>query len=168
MVQTEQYANLWDYCEELMNSNPGSTVNMKCNTTDGGVTKFERLYAYLDAWKKGFLGGCRLIVGVDDYFIKGFHKGKLLATVGIDPNNAIYPIAYATVESECYETWSWFFEFLKEDLGIVRTNQITWISDQQKGLIEAVKTVFGEAPHRFCLRHLYNNYKTQHKGLLLK
>ncbi|GMN46133.1 hypothetical protein TIFTF001_015314 [Ficus carica] len=27
----EQYANLWDYCEALLTSNPGSTVKMKCN-----------------------------------------------------------------------------------------------------------------------------------------
>ena len=134
----------------------------------GAITKFERLYVCLNACKKGFLGGCRPIVRVDGYFIKDFHNRQLLAVVGIDPNIAIYPIAYVVLESKCYETWCWFFEFLKEDLGIVRTNQITWISDRQKWLIKVVKTVLGEAPHQFCVRHLYNNYKTQHKGLLLK
>ena len=89
--------------------------------------------------------------------------------MGIDPNNVIYPIAYAVMESNCYESWYWFFELLKADLEIVQINQITWVLDRQKGLIEAVKTIFGKgALHRFCLRHLYNNYKTQHKGLLLK
>ena len=102
-----------------MNSNPSSTMKMKCKTTDDGVTKFERLYVCLDACKKSFLGGCKPIIGVDGCFIKGFHKGQLLVAVGINPNNAIYPIAYVVVESECYETWSWFFEFLKEDLEIV-------------------------------------------------
>ena len=92
---------------------------MKCKAMGGAITKFERLYVCLDAWKKRFLGGCRPIIGVDDSHIKGFQKGKLLAVVGIDPNNKIYPIVYAVVESECYKTWSWFFEFLKEDLGIV-------------------------------------------------
>ena len=77
--------------------------------------------------------------------------------MGIDPNNAIYPIAYAVVESECYETWSWFFEFLKEDLGIASNNHITWISDRQKSLIEAVKTVFGDAPYLFCVRYQLQN-----------
>ena len=37
---------------------------------------------------------------VDGCFIKGFHKGKLLAAVGIDPNNAIYLIVYDVVESD--------------------------------------------------------------------
>ena len=68
-------------------------------------------------------------LGVDGCFIKDFHKGQLLATVGIDPNNTIYPIAYVVIKSECYKTWSWFFEFLKEDLGVDSINHITWIFD---------------------------------------
>ena len=100
----EQYANLWDYCEELITSNLGSTVKMQCKAMGGVVTKFERLYVCLDACKKGFLAGCRPIVGVDGCFIKGFHKRELLVAVGIDSNNAIYPITYDVVESECYET----------------------------------------------------------------
>ena len=102
---TEQYANLWDYCNELLTSNHGSTVKMQCVDMGGAVSKFKRLYICLDACKKGFIGSCRPIVGVDGCFIKGYHRGQLLATVGIDPNNAIYPIAYAIVESECYESW---------------------------------------------------------------
>ena len=97
---TVQYANLWDYCEELLTSNPNLTVKMQCKDMGGAVTKFERLYVCLDVCKKGFLGGCRPIVRVDGCFIKGFHKGQLLAVVGIDPNNAIYLIVYDVVESD--------------------------------------------------------------------
>ncbi|GAB2276524.1 hypothetical protein Dimus_039195 [Dionaea muscipula] len=42
------------------------------------------------------------------------------------------------------------------------------MSDKQKGLIEAVADLFPEAAHRFCVRHLYNNFKKDHKGLVLK
>ena len=105
---TEQYANLWDYCEELLIFNPSSAVKMQCKAMGSAVTKFEKLYVCLDSCKKGFLGGCTPIVGVDGYFIKGFNKGQLLVDVGIDPHKEIYPIAYTVVESECYETWHWF------------------------------------------------------------
>ncbi|KAH7863262.1 hypothetical protein Vadar_015438 [Vaccinium darrowii] len=42
------------------------------------------------------------------------------------------------------------------------------MSDKQKGLIEAVRTLYPNAEHRFCARHLYNNFKQEFKGLVLK
>ncbi|KAH7861908.1 hypothetical protein Vadar_032518 [Vaccinium darrowii] len=42
------------------------------------------------------------------------------------------------------------------------------MSDRQKGLIEAVRTLNPSAEHRFCVRHLYNNFKQDFKGLVLK
>ncbi|KAI8533338.1 hypothetical protein RHMOL_Rhmol10G0001100 [Rhododendron molle] len=36
------------------------------------------------------------------------------------------------------------------------------------GLIDAVGQVFPNASHRFCVRHLYNNFKGDFKGLHLK
>jgi len=46
---------------------------------------------------------------------------------------------------------------LKVDLGIDNTYPWTIMTDKQKGLIHAVKQVFLEAEHRFCVRHLYQN-----------
>ncbi|KAH7855885.1 hypothetical protein Vadar_030067 [Vaccinium darrowii] len=42
------------------------------------------------------------------------------------------------------------------------------MSDEQKGLIEAVRNLFPHADHRFCVRHPYNNFKQDFKGLVLK
>ena len=42
------------------------------------------------------------------------------------------------------------------------------MSDKQKGMIDAVAELFQNASHRFCVRHLYNNFKGEHKGLVLK
>ena len=165
----KQYNMLRDYCEEIISTNPGSTVKLQCDSSIPGCTKFVRIYICLDACKRGFLSGCRPLVGLDGCFIKGPHSGQLLAAISVDSNNSIFPIAYAVVESECFSSWLWFLELLAEDLQIQHGHHITWISDRQKGLIDAVKNVFGEsAPHRFCVRHLHNNFKTMHKGLLLK
>lgn len=165
----EQYSRLWDYCEALRSTNPGSTIKMMCDSQqEGQNAQFQRLYVCMDACKKGFKAGCRRIIGLDGCFVKGPHRGQLLAAVGIDPNNAIYPIAFAVVESECFDSWDWFMGFLIEDLEINNSNGFTFMSDRQKGLIEAVKKHCSESPHRFCVRHLYNNFKVQHKGLVLK
>ncbi|KAK1553267.1 hypothetical protein Q3G72_031866 [Acer saccharum] len=122
----EQYSKLWEYCAELMRMNPTSIVMMKCSE-EAGVQNpvFQRLYICLGALKKGWKEGCRRILGLDGCFIKGFYTGQLLTAIGVDPNNQMYPVAYALVESECKDTW-------------------------------------------FCVKHFYNNFKSEHKGLLLK
>ena len=103
---------LRDYCEEILSTNPGSTVKLQCDSSVLGCTKFVRIYIYLDACKRGFLSGCRPLVGLDDCFTKGPHSRQLLAVISVDSNNAIFTKAYAVVESECFSSWLWFLELL--------------------------------------------------------
>ena len=142
---------------------------MKCSSEDGDANpKFMRLYICLHALKKGWKKGCRCIIGLDGCFIKGYHTGQLLTAIGVDPNNQMYPIAYALVESECRDSWEWFLELLGQDLEINNFYSIVWITDKQKGLIDATAQMFPNSKHRFCVRHMYNNFKIEHKGLLFK
>jgi transposase-like protein len=113
------------------------------------------LYWSYSACKRGFLEGCRPLICVDGCHIKTRYKGNLLTTVGIDPNDCIYPIAMGLVEIECTSSWEWFLTTLRDDLNITNTSPFTIMSDKQKGLINAVKKVFPDAEHRFCVRHLY-------------
>ncbi|KAL5570950.1 hypothetical protein UlMin_020547 [Ulmus minor] len=116
-VAQQQYARFWDYCAELKRANPGLTVQMKCTTVpDEDKPHFQRLYICLEGLKTGWRAGCRPIIGLDGCFIKGHHKGQLLAAVGVDINNQMYPIAYAIVESETRDSWRWFLELLNVDL----------------------------------------------------
>ncbi|KAL0395601.1 UNVERIFIED_CONTAM: hypothetical protein Scaly_0008500 [Sesamum calycinum] len=118
---------------------------------------------------EGFLHGCRPVIGVDGCHLKGPHGGILLTAVSIDPNNNLYPLAYAVVSGETRESWEWFLELLKGDLNVVRDDTYTFISDKQKGLIPAFESVFPGATNRFCVRHLHNNMKTAgFRGLAFK
>ncbi|KAF6147312.1 hypothetical protein GIB67_009795 [Kingdonia uniflora] len=45
---------------------------------------------------------------------------------------------------------------------------VTFFSDRQKGLISAAETVFPNGNQRFCMRHIYSNFKKQHKGKALE
>jgi hypothetical protein len=130
----EQCGRLWDYYETLRRTNPGSCVMMKVERPNLNLhAKFQRLYLSLAAMKKGFLESCRPVIGLDGCFLKGPYNGILLATIGRDANNNMYPIAIAVVESETKDSWTWFLECLVSDLGHhERHTAPTFISDRQK------------------------------------
>ncbi|KAL5561156.1 hypothetical protein UlMin_030903 [Ulmus minor] len=100
----EQFGILWDYCNELKRSNPGTTVKIQTRLV-GSEVRFERIYICFDACKQGYMEGCRPLVGLDGCHLKGNHKGQILSTVGIDPNNSMFPIAFSVVEAECKDSW---------------------------------------------------------------
>jgi hypothetical protein len=122
-----QYNLLWDFAAEIRRSNPGSTMFVNAHA---GV--FQNCYMSLDACKRGFIAGCRPIIGIDGCHMKNKFGGVLLAAVGVDPNDCIYPLAIAIVEVEDTNNWKWFLGTLKDDLGIENTRPWTFISDRQK------------------------------------
>ncbi|KAK3198889.1 hypothetical protein Dsin_022304 [Dipteronia sinensis] len=85
-----------------------------------------------------------------------------------NPDNSYYPIAYVVVERESYVTWKWFLEFLKIDLNLNQPFSITFMTDKQKGLIEAINELWRDSEHRFCVRHMYANFKKKFKGDLIR
>ncbi|KAL0434500.1 UNVERIFIED_CONTAM: hypothetical protein Slati_2784300 [Sesamum latifolium] len=114
----------------------------------------QRMYFYLCGLKEGFLDGCRPIIGLDGCFLKSIYRGQLLTAVGRDVNDNIYPIAMAYVEIEKYDSWEWFINLLLRDIGSPDEKGWAFISDRQKGLLEAVSSLAPNAEHRFCLRHI--------------
>nr|XP_045086124.1 uncharacterized protein LOC123494393 [Aegilops tauschii subsp. strangulata] len=80
----------------------------------------------------------------------------------------ILMIVMAIVKVECTDSWLWFLNTPKTDLGIGNSIQYTIMSDRQMGLINAVRSVFPEAEHRFCVRHLYQNFRKLYPGETLK
>jgi hypothetical protein len=127
----DQYLYLRSYAEELRRSNPNSTVIIKCDMADVGPI-FQRIYVCLEACKAAFAHTCRPLIGLDACFLKGEHGGQLMAAVGKDANNQMFPIAYAVVEAETKDSWEWFLNLLLEDLQTIQHKQYAFISDEQK------------------------------------
>jgi hypothetical protein len=157
-------ARVYDYHMELVRSNPGSTVAVTLNPDETDRPVFERMYVCLEGCKRGFLAGCMRLVGLDGCFLKGAVRGQILCAIGRDPNNQMYPIAWATVEGENHDSWYWFLSLLQKDIQINNQGD-GWviISDQQKGLIKAVNEIIPEAEHRMCARHIYANWRKKHR-----
>ncbi|XP_024190681.1 uncharacterized protein LOC112194693 [Rosa chinensis] len=163
----DQYNKLASYKKELLRSNPGSTVVIKTEMV-GKVRRFHRMYVCLAACKKGWIEGCRPIIGLDGCHIKGHHPEQLLCAIRVDGNNGMFPIAYAIAEVENTDTLRWFLEYPKWDLRIERESAYTFITDKQKGLGIAIGELLPLAEHRHCVRHMYNNFKAKHLGEGLK
>ncbi|XP_014524462.1 uncharacterized protein LOC106780679 [Vigna radiata var. radiata] len=109
------------------------------------------------------------IIGLDGAFFKGRHRGELLTAVARDANNQMMPLTYAIVEVENNETWTWFIELLIEDLGGPKLcSSLTLISDQLKGLLPIVQDLVPGITHKFCVRHLYANFKKKFPGKIIK
>ncbi|XP_061370246.1 uncharacterized protein LOC133312964 [Gastrolobium bilobum] len=157
----EQFSKVWKYCAAIRQFSPGSTTIVQSEHM-----VFQRMYISLDACKKGFIYACRPIVCVDGCFLKSHFGGQLLCAVGKDGNENMYPIAFAVVEAETRDSWQWFMQLLLNDIGTFEEKGWVIMSDRQKGLNDVLKAYNCE--HRFCVRHLYSNFKLQYKGKSLK
>ncbi|XP_059650403.1 uncharacterized protein LOC132296203 [Cornus florida] len=96
----------------------------------------------------------------------GPYGGHLLSAVSIDGNEQMFPVAFVVVESETRDSWSWFMSELMDAVGPYQ--EITFISDRQKGLVDTFENIMDGSDHRYCVRHLYENFKLRFKGQQLK
>lgn len=79
----------------------------------------------------------------------------------------MYPLAFAVVDSENEENWTWFLQNLSEVVNLQGRN-ITFISYRNKGLLEALPYVFPHSPHAFCFHHLKHNILAKYPSSLGK
>ncbi|KAL8127472.1 hypothetical protein AgCh_014400 [Apium graveolens] len=159
----KHYAGLMRFGGEILRSNKENTVKIsttRMNEQDSPC--FQRFYVCYAELRKGWKEGCRPILGLDGCFLKTVCGGQLLSAVGRDGNNSIFPIAMAVVETESYDSWEWFLMLVIEDLGLGTGYGYTFISDQQKGLIKAVKELLPHIEHGNCTRHTYSNLGKKH------
>ncbi|XP_030964198.1 uncharacterized protein LOC115985397 [Quercus lobata] len=156
-----QYGVLRDYAQMITTIDKGSRVILQTEMAkETSQPKFKRMYVRFNAQKVGFLGGCRPFIGLDGCHIKHRFGGKILSAIAKDANDNIFPVAMAVVEQETRESWIWFLEIFANDIG--RPEEL------QLGLIPAIETLFPTVEHRYCVKHIYNNLKVDHKGLELK
>lgn len=113
-------------------TNIGSTTDLQTVVGAGGLEIFDRFYVCFAVLRDTWRSHCRPIFGIDGCFLKGGTKGQLLAAVGRDANNQIYPFAWAVVHKENTETWVWFLQKLKADLNLGNGDGFTLVSDRQK------------------------------------
>ena len=96
--------------------------------------------------------------------------GTLFSAYALSANaNAVLLAHGFSCDNECNESWSQFFEFLKNTYPALDVNWTTMISDQSKGLQAAFLQVFENALPFYCMDHRAENVlkkaKTEGKDL---
>jgi hypothetical protein len=59
---------------------------------------------------------CRPIISVDGTLLSGKYKGTLTIFIGITVKNHLLLLAFALVETEDNNSWSWFLTLLRKEV----------------------------------------------------
>lgn len=128
----KSYGLLPSYVKIIHETNPESTAF--CGYNDIGDPRrslqFSSIFISFAAQTKGFVGGCRSLIGVEGTHLKGSFRGILLSAIAMDGNNEIFPLAYVVVSIENEDNWSYFFWHLYNMVKNAGRNDWTIISDR--------------------------------------
>ncbi|KAL0282405.1 UNVERIFIED_CONTAM: hypothetical protein Sangu_2950800 [Sesamum angustifolium] len=154
----EAYSQLPFFCEKIVETNPGSLATFSTKED----SSFRRFFVSFHASVSGF-HQCRPLLFLDSTLLYSKYQGTLLAATAADGNDDFFPVAFAVVDEETEENWHWFLSQLKSALST--SEQITFVSDFQKGIRESLLDIFGkECYHGYCLRCLAEKLNKDLKG----
>ncbi|WCJ29975.1 hypothetical protein M5689_011567 [Euphorbia peplus] len=155
----QAYTRLPWFCNKMVEANPGSVVNLCVGDDDN---KFQRLFVSFRASINGFRNGCRPLIFLDSTPLKSKYYEVLLTATGVDGNDDAFPISFAIVDVENEDNWKWFLEQLKSAISM--EEPITFVSDNEKGLMKSVVEVFEHAHFGYSISHLLENFRISLRG----
>ncbi|XP_060212825.1 uncharacterized protein LOC132640311 isoform X1 [Lycium barbarum] len=145
----EAYSQLPLFCERIMETNTGSLATFATKED----SSFHRLFVSFHASIYGFQQGCRPLLFLDSTVLYAKYQGTLLAAVGADGNDGVFPVAFAVVDEETVDNWHWFLSELKSAVSTSRP--ITFVSAFHNGIKESLCDIFSkDCYHGYCLRYL--------------
>ncbi|XP_057744644.1 uncharacterized protein LOC130962450 [Arachis stenosperma] len=168
----ESYAELPRWMLGIQATMPGAITVLKTSSVQiGGAVDESRVYFHRLFWTfppciEAFRH-CKPLVSIDGTHLYGKYGGTLLLAIGQDGNSNILPIAFALVEGENAESWSFFLSNLREH--VTPQEGILVILDRHNGIKAALEAPEnGWLPPRafraYCIRHVAANFALTFKG----
>ncbi|CAN6867918.1 unnamed protein product [Brassica oleracea] len=154
--EEDLYLKLPEYLHMLKLANPGTVADLETEVDEDGDERFLYLFLAFGASIDGFKNLCRVLV-IDGTHLGGKYKGVLLTASGQDANFQIFPLAYAIVDNEDTEAWTWFLQ--KVERILADSSSLAIISDRATSISNAVKCVYPSAQHGACIVHLARNVR---------
>jgi hypothetical protein len=107
------------------------------------------------------------IIVFDGTFFLNVYNQTILLAVGRDGENRPYLIAWAIVESENTDSWTWFINLIVQSCPVLgqpcqfaqKQYETIVMSDRGKGLLNAEQTALPKASYAYCAWHLAENIK---------
>ncbi|KAK2458871.1 MuDR family transposase [Trifolium repens] len=128
--------------------------------------RFQRLFVSFYASIHGFVNGCFPIVALGGIQLKSKYLSTVLSATSFDADGGLFPLAFAVVDVENDESWTWFMSELHKalEVNIECMPQIIFLSDGQKGIVDAIRRKFPKSSHAFCMRHLSESISKEFKN----
>ncbi|XP_057734068.1 uncharacterized protein LOC130949336 [Arachis stenosperma] len=127
---------------------------------DESKAYFHRLFWTFPPCIKAFRH-CKPLVSIDGTHLYGKYGGTLLVAIAQDGNSNILPVAFALVEGENAESWSFFLSHLRQH--VTPQLGLLVISDRHNGIKATLEAPDGgwlppAAYRAFCIRHVAANF----------
>ncbi|XP_015938848.1 uncharacterized protein LOC107464444 [Arachis duranensis] len=110
---------------------------------------------------------CKPLISIDGTHLYGKYGRMLLIAIAQDGNSNILPVAFALVEGENAESWTFFLSHLRQH--VTPQPGLLVISDRHNGIKAALEAPDGgwlppSAYRAFCIRHVAANFALTFKG----
>ena len=153
------------YLNSLCSQNPGTLAEY--TTSDKAISSI----FICPGMMNGNLRYVRPVVSLDAAHMKRRWGGTLFIASVLTGMDQIYPIAFSITKSnESCDTWTSFLENLSKACPVLKSQhplsrvtyrKFTFISDRDKGLIEALDTDFPNNHSMSCAVHIQRNVQTK-------
>ncbi|XP_052119111.1 uncharacterized protein LOC107495454 [Arachis duranensis] len=168
----ESYNDLPRWVLGVQLTMPGSVVVLKTTPVrvggqvDESQAYFHRLFWTFPPCIEAFRH-CKPLVSIDGTHLYGKYGGTLLIAIAQDGNSNILPVAFALVEGENAESWTFFLSHLRQH--VTPQPGLLVISDRHNGIRAALEAPDGgwlppSAYRAFCIRHVAANFALTFKG----
>ncbi|CAM6120502.1 unnamed protein product [Calypogeia fissa] len=148
----ESFQRIPSYAGRLSKADPG--VHVEWET--GEDHQFERIYISPSSSQHVF-HYCRRLVGIDGTHTIGDFPMVVLIATCFDGDDHTVVLAWAIVPVENEYNWTWFLNRLGRSYPSMALPETVFISDRDKGLVQAVETEFPGQLHAYCVQHIKAN-----------
>jgi len=156
------------YLENFMKLNPESITRVEKDKNNAILRVF-----VCPGIMKTSMRYVRPIMSIDAAHLRSQWKGTMYVASVKTACDEIYPVALGVMrDNEQKQDWTWFLQLLHSSIGMLSMEHpvprvgkkfFTFISDRQKGLINALEEVFPDNHSCFCAVHIARNTE-RHAG----